>query len=395
MGQGQGALAATQNPPVLTQTIEFQAFIASLWPRAREKGVSAKTFGLAFTGVTPDPSLRLMEKSQPEFERPLSAYLAEAVSIARFARGRAELQKHRLELAEIEQRFGVPGEIILSIWSLESDFGRVQGQKDMIRSLATLGFLHGGRSLYIDELLNALIILEEGKVPREKLKSSWAGAMGAPQFLPSAYLKYAIAFTDDGAPDIWGKTADIFASIANFLSRSGWRPGLPWGFEVVLPQNFSFLSLHQSFTEFASEGLRSADGRAFPADGQATLFLPAGAAGPAFLLSDNYWVLKAYNNSDSYALSLSLLANRMAGASPLRTKWPSDEKLLSHSQKVEMQRLLAKLDLYSGPEDGRFGQASRDAIHAFQMRLKSPTADGYGTQELLDQLLKVTSSVPQ
>lgn len=390
LGMGQAASAKSQNVSNAAQDTEFKSFIAALWPRAQAKGVSAKIFTEAFAELTPDESLRARPDKQPEFDRPLQNYVEEAVSAARISIGRAKMQKHAALLAEIERRFGVPGEIIVSLWAIESDFGRIQGQKDMIRCLASLSFYQPDRPLFVDELLNALIILEEGKLQREKLRTSWAGAMGSPQFLPSTYLKYGVAFDGSGTADIWDNPADILASIANFLAHSGWKPQLPSGFEVTLPANFEFKSLHQSFAEFARQGLHTTAGHALAADEQATLFLPAGAKGPAFLLSDNYWVLKAYNNSDSYALSVVLLAGRIAGAAPLVAAWPKPEKELSHSQKIEMQRLLASLKLYQGPYDGRFGQASRDAIHAFQIWTKTSKADGYGTPELLDQLLKLT-----
>ncbi|MGH6794174.1 MAG: lytic murein transglycosylase, partial [Methylocella sp.] len=175
------------------------------------------------------------------------------------------------------------------------------------------------------------------------------------------------------------------ASIANFLRQSGWQPGLSWGTEVILPENFGFASLHGSFAAFAAQGVKSATGGAFP-HGDATLLLPSGAPGPAFLLSANYWVLKAYNNSDSYALSLALLANRINGKPTLRGHWPEGEIFLSRTQKAEIQRLLERLGLYHGEIDGRFGQASRDAIHGFQKSIGAAPADGFATPKLSRQL---------
>jgi membrane-bound lytic murein transglycosylase B len=209
--------------------------------------------------------------------------------------------------------------------------------------------------------------------------------MGGPQFLPSAFVKYAVSYTGRGSPDIWNNALDSLTSIANFLRRSGWQPGLSWGTEAILPKNFGFALLHDSFAAFAAQGVKSADGDPFP-QGNATLFLPSGAAGPAFLLSANYWVLKTYNNSDSYALSLSLLAQRIEGKPNLRGHWPEGEIFLSRTQKAEIQRLLERLGFYRGEIDGRFGQASRDAIHDFQLSIKSAPADGFATPELLGLL---------
>jgi membrane-bound lytic murein transglycosylase B len=215
--------------------------------------------------------------------------------------------------------------------------------------------------------------------------------MGGPQFLPSAFLKYAVTYTGRGSPDIWNNALDSLASIANFLRQSGWQPGLSWGMEAILPKNFDFASLHDSFAAFAEEGVKSANGEPFP-HGDATLFLPSGAAGPAFLLSANYWILKEYNNSDSYALSLALLAQRIEGKPRLRGRWREGEIFLSRTQKAEIQRLLESLDFYHGPVDGRFGQASRDAIHAFQISVKAHPADGYGSLDILRRLRESVAS---
>ncbi len=206
--------------------------------------------------------------------------------------------------------------------------------------------------------------------------------MGDPQFMPSAYLKYAVSYRGAGTADIWNSPADTLASIGHFLRASGWNPALPWGMEVALPKNFGFKTLHADFREFAASGVKAADGAPLP-HGNATLFLPAGAAGPAFLLSDNYWVLKAYNNSDSYALSLACLGDRIEGRPGVRKAWPQHQKLWRRTEKVEIQHLLTKLGLYHGTFDGKFGQASRDAIHAFQIEAHDAPADGIGGPGLL------------
>ncbi|HLH11849.1 MAG TPA: lytic murein transglycosylase [Methylovirgula sp.] len=363
----------------------FQSFLAALWPKAAARGISRTTFDKAFAGLTVDRSALEAIVRQPEFEQLLSAYFTEAVSGTRIARGRALAQHYARELAAIEHRYGVPRAILLAAWGMESDFGEERGDKDIIRSLATLAYTRQGNDLYAGELLDALLILEKGALSRERMKGSWAGAMGDPQFLPSVYLKYAVSYSGKGFPDIWNRAPDTLASIANFLSASGWKRGLPWGFEVILPANFPFATLHADFRDFTASGIKSADGSPFP-QGRATLFLPAGARGPAFLLSDNYWVLKAYNNSDSYALSLGCLADRVAGRGGLHRAWPRDQKLWSRSEKLEIQKLLTRLSLYEGTLDGKFGQASRDAIHAFQIETHDMPADGIGRADLLQRL---------
>jgi membrane-bound lytic murein transglycosylase B len=370
----------------------FQEFLQSLWPLAEQKGISRGTFDAAFAGLIPDPAIAPASNSQAEFDKPLKAYLSEAVSVRRIAHGRECLHAWRAELSTIEQRLGVPASIILAAFGIETDYGKAKGEKDVIRSLATLAYRQD-RPVFRGELISALVMLDKGGIARTAMQGSWAGAMGGPQFLPSAFLKYAVRYTGAGSPDIWNNPLDSLASIANFLRQSGWRPGLGWGMEVILPKNFSFASLHQSFGAFAGEGLKSASGDALP-QGEATLFLPSGAAGPAFLLSSNYWILKAYNNSDSYALSLALLADRIKDEPALRGHWPEGEVFLSRTQKAEIQRLLEKLGLYHGTIDSRFGQASRDAIHAFQKGSGEAHADGFATPELLGRLSAAANHQP-
>ncbi|MGQ0446088.1 MAG: lytic murein transglycosylase [Beijerinckiaceae bacterium] len=373
---------------------DFQEFLQSLWPLAAERGIARGTFDAALAGLTPDPAAPAASKRQAEFDKPLKSYLNEAASPRRAARGRECLQAWSAELSNIERRFGVPAAIIVAVFGVETDFGKAKGEKDVVRSLATLAYQRQDRPAFRDELLSALVMLGHIGVSRAAMKGSWAGAMGGPQFLPSAFLKYAVSYTGRDAPDIWNNALDSLASIANFLRQSGWQTGLAWGAEVVLPKNFGFASLHESFAAFAAKGVKSASGGPLP-QGDATLFLPSGAAGPAFLLSANYWILKAYNNSDSYALSLALLAERMKGKPAPRGRWPEAEIFLSRTQKAEIQRLLERLGHYHGEIDGRFGQASRDAIHMFQISIKAAPADGFATPELLDRLKAEVSSRPR
>lgn len=363
----------------------FQEFLQSLWPLAAQNKISRGTFDAAIAGLIADPALTTASPPQAEFDKPLKSYLGEAVSGRRIAGGREQLRKWATELATIERRNGVPAAIVLAAYGIETDYGKAKGDKDVIRSLATLAYFRQDRPVFRDELIGALVMLDKDGISRAALKGSWAGAMGGPQFLPSAYLKYGVRYQKEGAPDIWNNPLDSLASIANFLRQSGWHPGVPWGMEVTLPKNFGFGSLHQSFAAFAAAGVKNASGDAFP-QGEATLFLPSGAAGPAFLLSSNYWILKAYNNSDSYALSLGLLADRINGDAALRGHWPEGEVFLSRTQKAEIQRLLERLGIYHGQIDGRFGQASRDAIHDFQIKINAGSADGFASPELLDRL---------
>jgi membrane-bound lytic murein transglycosylase B len=373
--------------------VGFHDFLQALWPLAEQKGVSRAAFDAAFAGLEPDPSAPSASTRQAEFDIPLKTYLKEAVSPLRIARGRECFKKWRAQLFDIERRFGVPATVAVAAYGMESDYGRATGDKDILRSLATLAFLRQDRPVFRDELLDALVMLDRRAIARAQMKGSWAGAMGGPQFLPSAYLNYAVSFGGQGAPDIWNSPLDSLASIANFLQQSGWQKGLVWGTEVFLPQNFSFASLHQSFAAFATQSVKSVTGDPLP-QGEATLFLPSGASGPAFLLSANYWILKAYNNSDSYALSLALLAEQIEGKSGPKGHWPEREVFLSHTQKADMQRYLEKLGFYHGEIDGRFGQASRDAIYEFQKSIGASPADGFATSELLHRAAEEAARQP-
>ncbi len=365
----------------------FGAFLETLRSPAAARGVTAATFDGAIAGLTPDPTLATSGARQAEFERPIKAYIDDAVSHARVARGRAELARWSGDLARIARAEGVPAEIVLAVWGMETDFGRASaGEKDVLRSLATLAFVRPDGETFRDEFVAALVMLEKGFVSRARLKGSWAGAMGQPQFLPSAYMKYAVAFSGDGAPDIWGSIPDSLVSIAHFLRLQGWRRGALWGAETTTPASFDWRALEAPFSSFAAHGFRRADGGALPASGDATLYLPAGANGPAFLLADNYWVIKQYNNSDSYAMSVALLGEAIAGRMSVRGAWPADLRLLAAPDRIRLQTLLRDRGFYDGKIDGRFGPSSREAIHRFQLSAGLQPADGFASARVLGAL---------
>jgi len=294
-------------------------------------------------------------------------------------------EKYSAPLGQIADRYGAPPEMILALWGMESDFGGSRGERDILRSLATLAFLHRDNPVYGQEFVAGLVLLQRG-VPREKLRGSWAGAMGDPQFMPSAYLKYARSFSGEGAPDIWNSGPDSLASIANFLKDSGWRPGLPALIETRVPQNFDYANLQQDFSAFSQAGFVGVDGAALPKTGAAMLFFPVGASGPAFLLGENFFVLKAYNFSDSYAFGAAVLADKIAGRLVLRQSWPQEAQPLNQVEREEIQRGLTSRGFYEGKIDGRFGPVTRLAIHAFQRSAGIARADGYPSRAVLEAL---------
>jgi lytic murein transglycosylase len=376
------ALAAT---PALAQAAgDFGAFVESLRAPARAAGVSAEIFNSVASGLTLDSSLAGKRAAQGEFVRPLKSYLDDAASPARAAKGKAMAEKFAGPLRRIAAQYGAPAEMIVALWGMESDYGASRGDRDILRSLATLAFLHPDNPVYGQEFVAGLVLLQRG-VSREKLRGSWAGAMGDPQFMPSAYLKYARSFEGHGSPDIWSSGPDSLASIGNFLKESGWRAGLPPLVEARVPQNFDYASLRQDFSAFARAGLAPESG-ALPSGGEAMLFFPVGAPGPAFLLSENFFVLKAYNFSDSYAFAASVLADRIAGRPVLREKWPAEANPLDQAEREAIQRGLTAQGFYDGKIDGRFGPVTRLAIHAFQRKAGVTKADGYPSRAVLDLL---------
>ena len=331
-----------------------------------------------------DRSLQGSGARQAEFERTLKAYLDDAVSPGRVARGQAAARRYEGELAAIERRFGVPRAMVVAIWGVESDFGRLSGDRDVIASLASLAYLRGDPT-FRDEVVAAMVMLERGDAERARLRGSWAGAMGQPQFLPSTYLRAAVGYAG-GHADIWTSAPDALASIARFFQQAGWRPDLPWGGEVAIPAAFDWRALEAPFPALAAQGVRFASGDALPRAGDATLFFPAGARGPAFALSQNYWLIKQYNNSDSYAVAVALLGDRIAGRAGVRHAWPADFRLLARGDRVRMQQALQARGFYDGALDGRFGPKGRAAVHAYQVASGLDPADGYPSSEVLAHL---------
>lgn len=363
---------------------DFSGFVETLWPRARAAGVSRETFESVAQNLEADASLIGLRAKQAEFSKPLSAYLAEAASAGRASRAQAQSRNHGSALSQIESRSGVDKEIVLAIWGMETDFGRDMGNRDVLRSLATLAYAHPDNPVYGDEFIAGLVMLEKGLADRAQMKGSWAGAMGNPQFMPSAYLKHALSLSG-GAPDIWTSVPDSLASIANFMKNSGWVAGSPPLVETRIPDGFDWSTLKQSFGAWSRMGFRDIDGDALPASGEAMLFLPAGARGPALLLGPNFFVLKAYNFSDSYAAAVAVLANRIGGGAGVRASWPKDDGL-DAAGRSRIQTILKQKGFYDGKIDGRFGPITRLAVHAYQKSAGVSPADGFPSKALLARM---------
>lgn len=376
--------------PVATAQ-SFADWRAGLRMQAINEGISPLVFEQAFAGVTPDPQVIAADQSQPEFSRPVWEYLDSAVSSWRVARGKALLAEHAKTLQAIEARYQVDPSILVAVWGMESSFGRQIGDKNVIRSLATLAYEGRRSAFWRSQLIAALHILQEGDTSINGMLGSWAGAMGQTQFMPTTYLQYAVDFDGDGRRDIWQSSADALASAANYLNQSGWQPQQTWGFAVQLPRNFDYAIADgvqsKTLAQWQALGI-SADtdmSSAQMAQQTATLFLPSGYQGPAYLLLNNFRSILKYNNSSSYALAIGLLANALQGDYSPATNWPKHDRMLSRKERTELQTLLNQLGFDSGKPDGIIGVNSRQAVRSFQQAQGLP-ADGYPNAQLLENV---------
>lgn len=326
LGAALGVMACASAGAQQISDQQYVHYVASLWPIAHARGISADTFNAAFKDMTLDPDVLKLIHRQAEFHKSPAQYLSTAVSQERIDNGRAKARDYMSTLVRATRQYGVDSTIIMGIWGLESRFGAYTGNKSVIRSLSTLAAVHYRGNYFRNELLIALKILQHGDVTVDRMTGSWAGAMGQTQFMPSAYMSYAVDFQHNGHRDIWTSVPDALGSTANFLHRHGWHAGERWGYEVRLPRDFN-AGTHRrgrmfSFASFAKAGVTRADGRGLPMRGEASLLLPAGRFGPAFLVTHNFKVIKSYNNSTSYALGVALLGDQIGGAPPLVAQWP-------------------------------------------------------------------------
>ena len=367
----------------------FREFIDALWPNAQERGVSRATFDNAFAGLAFDPKVVANAQSQPEFVRPIWEYIASAVTPDRIERGRDRARSEDLRLARAKEAFGVDEAVLLGVWGLETDFGGFAGSNSVIQALASLAYAHLQGDYFRDELLSALAILEEGDIAPSLMRGSWAGAMGQTQFMPSSYLAYAIAFQRHDRRDIWASEADAIGSTANYLAKHGWARGQSWGFEVRLPAKFGLTAADSSwpapFSSYAARGVRGADGSPLPEAGEGRLLMPAGLNGPVFLVTSNFDVIKAYNNSTAYALSVGLLGDAVTGGRPLVAQWPIHDRALTTAQIMGLQVKLKNMGYEVGDIDGKIGDTLRSAVSAFQER-NGLIPDGYASQALFSRI---------
>ena len=393
-------LAAALTAPAKAADPLFQKWLQGLWPQAQELGVSRRTFDAATHGIDPDLSLPDLDlpgkegappRGQAEFVQTPADYIKES-SIARLAeRARKLAAEHSRSLAAIEQKFGVPGNVLLAIWGRETDFGNYKLPKNAITVLATQAYYGRRKDMFRQELLYAFKMLEEGHVKLADMRSSWGGAMGLTQFLPSEFYKYAVDFDGDGKKDIWNSVPDALASAAEQLVGKGWQRGTRWAYEVRAQQaidcTIGVPEVTRPVAEWLRQGFVPAYGRK-PSQADlaqpASLLLPEGTYGPAFLALKNYYVIKEYNFSDLYVLFVGHLSDRIDDPRPFETPWSKNTQLRT-AQVETMQRTLTKLGLYKDKVDGKAGMLTRAALGAYQ-KANHLKLDCWPTQAVLEDM---------
>jgi membrane-bound lytic murein transglycosylase B len=377
----------------------FTDFLHNFEPRAVAAGVSPAVYEQATAGMTPDPNIPNLITNQPEFSMPIWDYLDIAASATRIAHGQAAMAANSALFARIGKTYGVDPYILGAIWGIETNYGSVLGShtviRPIIRSLATVVYAKRGR-LALDEadLIAALLIVQQGPLNAQTLVGSWAGAVGHLQVNPTTILKYGTDGDGDGKVDLVHSLADALATSAKFLLGLGYKPGVDWGYEVALPPGFDYLRADRTslkpISVFAQLGVKRADGAAFPDSGTPVfLYVPAGKDGPKFLMTGNYLVLKGYNMSDSYAMAVSHLADRLRGESDFHAPWPRGTTFPNLAQREAIQTALVKLGLLQGTSDGRIGPGTQAAYAQFQAK-HGEVADGFVTLHAYEELSGAT-----
>lgn len=378
---------------VSAQSSGFDSCVKGLRQSVVSQGIQGVVFDRATAGLESDPDVLKAFSYQPEFRTAIWDYLAGLVDQERVDDGRAKLKEWSKVLAEAEQKYGVDRNVIVAVWGVESNYGRIQGKRELVRSLTTLICADKRQAFFRGELLATLRILQSGDISQEALVGSWAGAFGQTQFMPTTYQRLAVDFDGDGRRDIVGSVPDALGSTANFLKKAGWITGQPWGVEVKIPANYSGPSgrrTKQSLAQWKSLGIKAFAKISLPDTTQAALLLPAGTQGPAFLVFRNFDAIYSYNAAESYALAISHLSDRFKGGAPFKTAWPTDDAGTSRAERREIQQALLNRGYDIGEVDGLIGTKSREAISDFQ-KLNGLTVNGRAGQQVLNALRKPVS----
>lgn len=372
------------------QEARFQAFIRDYRQTALDAGIKPAAYDAAMANIARNQRVEDLNLNQPEFSRPVWSYLDTAVSDNRVATGQQMLAANAQLLGAIESKYGVPKEVVAAIWGEESNYGQGTEPFNMFEALATLAY-DGPRIDYArPQLIAALRMMQQQHYDPKMMTSSWAGAFGQTQFVPTTFLAQAVDGDGDGVIDLWHSTADALASAANVLADAGWQRGNPWGYEVRLPEGFAYqqadLDITRPVAEWRKLGVRTVSGADLPkAEEYGAIFLPAGARGPAFMVFDNFKVILKYNNAASYALAVCLLADRLKGGAAVVSSWPRDEQPLTRDERIAFQTYLARLGYDTGVADGILGRKTRAALREYQ-KARGLAADGFPTQDLLTRI---------
>ena len=375
----------------------FAEFLRAFEARAVDAGVSREVYRRATDGLSADPNIPKLVEAQPEFTTPMWAYLDARITDGRISRGKAAIKKNEALFTAVGRTMGVDPFILGAIWGVETDYGAVLGNskliKPIIRSLATLTYQKRGRYEQDAADFIAALKMVQGGLDADALVGSWAGAIGHLQVNPSNVIAHGTDGDGDGRVDLHNSLPDALATSAKFLLDLGYAPGVDWGFEVSVPAGFDWLLADREtlrpISFFAERGVTRVRGRPF-ADGSIPVFLyaPAGQDGPTFLMTGNYLVLKGYNFSDSYALSVAHLADRLKGGGGFAASWPRATQFPNLRQRETIQAKLKQLGLYDGVVDGRIGPVTQAAYARFQAS-RGEVADGFITHKSFEELSAV------
>ena len=382
-----GILGGPEQIIPASSNLGFDRWITGFRARALARGISEATFDRAFNGISYNTYVVEKDRNQGEFTKAIWDYLDKAVSDLRVKNGLKALKQNRKLLDRIEKAYGVEKEVVVAVWGLESSYGENRGDIPLIEALATLAYDGRRGSFFESQLIAALKIIQSGDVAPRSMTGSWAGAMGHTQFIPTSYLAFAVDFTGDGKRDIWSDNpADALASTAAYLARSGWKKGQPWGMEVRLPADFDFgltgERIRKTPADWAALGVRDINGRKIANHGAASILMPAGARGAAFMIFDNFRAIERYNAADAYVIAVGHLSDRLRGGPPIQAAWPRDDRALVFAERVELQERLTKAGFNTGGADGKIGPNTIAAVRAFQRSI-GMIPDGYASLDIL------------
>ena len=368
---------------------KFEQCKAALGQQAEEQGITNQQILLSLSQVQHDSKVIEYDRRQPEFSESFGSYFNKRVNHWRVDKGRKMLAEHRELLAKLQQTYGIPPQYLIAFWGLETNFGSYKGKMSVLRSLVTLACDQRRQAFFTGELITALKLAQREQLVPEQMLGSWAGAMGHTQFMPSAYMNYAVDGNGDGKVDLWDSVEDALTSAANFLHHLGWKPGFRWGREVMLDEGFAYqhsgMGKAQALKQWRELGVAKTDGNAIDKlDLKASLVVPAGHRGPAFLVYDNFSVIMRWNNSEFYALAVGHLADRISGAGKLHQP-PVKTANLTLAQLLSLQQKLTELGFDVGKADGILGPATKKGIRDFQFSRKM-IADGFPHQNLFESL---------